>query len=409
MMNKQVLLYCFMTVPFLLSKGFMVAMNFKTLYDVSRLAAGFIIVNMYLFSRKRKFNLLDLLFITYEGFLLMNTYAHGVSIIVSMRNPYIFNNILVFMLYQIGFDDTKNFIRAQYYSFSLVVYINLLTVFMFPDGIWVADSSGSSKNWFLGYYNMHSTVYVMAIYIALIYSLAYKKFLGPLLMISAIYTSAVILQSGGTLAMLMVTGVLLIFYRKGKIFVDYWALWTVPIIFFIGIIIFQASSWGNYVYSLSEAAFSKGASFLGRARAWVWGVYYFQRSPFFGYGIIHTTNYGAESWAVHGHNLMLEILHQGGLASLSLFAALVVTSGRRLRHLKSQKLYCATLVAFAGWIINTLVEIYMTPFLMSLFVVAFRAPSVDRFLQERAETQSVTLRHVKFSRHKPLQPVPAEN
>ncbi len=342
----------------------------------------------------------------YEGFLLMNTYVHGVSIIDTMKNSYIFNNILVFMLYQVGFDDTKNFIRAQYYSFSLVVYINLLTVLMFPDGVWVAEGAGNTKNWFLGYYNTHSTLYVMAIYMALIYSLAYKKFLGPTLMISAIYTSSVILQSGGTLAMLMATGVLLIFYRKGKIFVDYWALWTVPIIFFLGIIIFQASSWGNYVYSLSEAAFSKGSSFLGRAQAWVWAVYYFQRSPIFGYGIVHATTYG---WAAHAHNMLLEILHQGGLASLSLFAILVVTSGRRLRHLKSQKLYCATLIAFAGWIIITLVEPFMTPFLMSLFVVAFRAPSVDRFLQERAETQNVTLKRVKFSRPKPLQPVPAEN
>ena len=102
----------------------------------------------------------------------------------------------------------------------------------------------------------------------------------------------------------------------------------------------------------------------------------------FGYGFVHAENYGGYSWTMHSHNLVLEILHQGGVVQLSLFALMIITAGSRLKKIKNDKLYCAISIAFIGWIIISLVEPYMTPFLMALFVVAFRAGAIEKVLQD---------------------------
>ena len=336
--------------------------------------AAVFILYQYLFSHKHKFNMLDTLFFAYEAFLIVNTFMHGLSLFDTLKSSYIFQNMIIFMLYEIGLDNSKQFIKSQLVVFLLIIMMNLATELAFPGGLYT-----SSLNWLLGYYNTHSTVYVMAILMACLYTYICKKRLAPAATVIAIYIAALLVKSGGTLAFLSVTALLLIFYRRTRLAVNYHMWWIVPIIFFCGIIVLHSSEMGRRVYALSEYAFNKGGSLLGRMEAWVYSFAEFLRNPVFGYGFVHADKYG---WAIHSHNLVLEILHQGGVVQLSLFARMIITAGSRLRKIKNDKLYCAISIAFIGWIIISLVEPYMTPFLMALFVVAFRAGAIEKVLQD---------------------------
>ncbi|MBQ7543976.1 MAG: O-antigen ligase family protein [Synergistaceae bacterium] len=377
--NKHFLMYTLMTIPFLPIGGFLEAMHIKGLVSLMKFFAAVFILYQYLFSHKHKFNMLDTVFFAYEAFLMLNTFMHGISLFETLKSGYIFSNMIIFMLYEIGFDNSKQFIRSQFTVFLLIILMNLATELAFPGGLY---ASSSPKVWLLGYYNTHSTLYVMAILMACLYAEMYRKQAGAVLTIAAIYAAALLVKSGGTLAFLSVTAVLLVFYRRTRLAVNYYMWWIVLIVFFMGIIVLHSSEIGRRVYAVSEYAFSKGGSLLGRMQAWVYSFAAFLRNPVFGYGFVHTEQYG---WAMHAHNLVLEILHQGGLVQLMLFALMIFTAGHRLRRIKNVRLYCAISTAFAGWIIISLVEPFMTPFLMALFVVAFRAGAIEKVMQNNTQ------------------------
>ncbi len=375
--NKYFLLFCLLTVPFF-DNGFV--NNYPVLdaaFKFMKISAGFVVMYLYLFHHRHSFNALDRVFFSYEALLLVSTLINRADIFRAITT--IYSNLIVFMLYEIGFDRSRQFIRSQYVCFSVIIYANLACEILFPEGMYTAPVTNYTQNWILGYYNGHTLYYMMAICMALLYSAVWRRWAGTVMMIASVYVASVLVRSGGTLAALFVVGVLLVLYTRKICPLKYHTWWLVPLVFILLIVVLRVSELSNYVYYVSSAAFGKGSSFAARLELWLKEVVYILRSPVYGHGIEsqlqRLSQYG---WGLHTHNLVFEILHQGGIIGFVLFALVVLVVGRRVRELRYKRIYCIICIAFAGWIVNTLMEPYTTPFLVALFVVGYRSTEIEQ-------------------------------
>ena len=380
--NKYFLIYCCATLPFLSQKVFLDYLGLTPVIIALRLLALLIYIFPMYWSLKNKLNQLDTLFFAYELFLMVNTLVHNGFVLDAFDKTG--NNIAVFMLYEAGLNTHyKEFIKSQFYTMALVIHINFISVLIFPGGL-----TPGSNIFFLGYYNNFSKYFIMAICMVLLYRMIYKRYFWSSLTIIAMYVTALLVHSGGLLGFLAVTALLLIRYKRRKYLGGYFTWWSFTVMFFIAIVIFSSSSFFDHVHMFVQYAFNKGASFMGRFHLWHMVLEkYIYNNPIFGYGLIafNFTNFTFEgfSWAIHTHNLVLETLYQGGLVGLTLFTLLIIMCGQRLNRLKTScRLYQIIVIAFAGWVIVTLVEPFTHPFMISLFVLAFRARELNRKLHD---------------------------
>ncbi|MBQ7155208.1 MAG: O-antigen ligase family protein [Synergistaceae bacterium] len=391
--NKYFLAYCCATLPFLNQNAFLGYFRLTSVVIVLRILVLFVYIFPMYWSLKNKLNQLDTLFFTYELFLMVNTLLQSGFTIDAFDKTG--NNIAIFMLYEAGLNTHyKQFIKSQFCTMSLIVYLNLITVIMFPTGL-----TPCNRVYFLGYYNNFSKYFIMAICMVLLYQLIYKRYFWSSLTVVAMYITAWLVHSGGLMAFLAITGVLLFRYKKSKYLGGYFTWWGFAVMFFVGIIIFNASSLTDYVRIVSQYAFNKGNSFMGRFHLWHLVIdEYIYRKPIFGYGIPSVANFnfgGGFSWAIHTHNLVLETLYQGGVVGLTLFTMLVIMCGKHLNKLKPRcDLYKIIVIGFAGWVIVTLVEPFTHPFMISLFALAFRASKLNRRIFEDIVSPKISVSRV---------------
>lgn len=114
----------------------------------------------------------------------------------------------------------------------------------------------------------------------------------------------------------------------------------------------------------------------GIANLWDRILMFVSASLFTGYGVEDGTVRELKTgfhFAMHAHNMLLEILYQGGIVNILLWIGIVVIAGRKLyqyRYTSESKLIAT---AFLGWCIATLVEPFTSPFLMGMFVIAYHS------------------------------------
>ena len=227
-----------------------------------------------------------------------------------------------------------------------------------------------NKCYFLGYYNNHSMYYIPALLFAWLYAFETKKYLRALIMTVVVWISAFLVWAGGTLvALAIMTSVFIITIKKPIKTCNYFSFWTIHFIFLISIFVLN---FGGLITRISNDILNKGRSFDARIALWIKYIALIKNKWLTGHGVwdvAYRENQVGTYWGMHAHNMILEIMYKGGLVYLTLFATLVIVSGRNLKY----DVYNDQVVsiAFLGWIICTLVEPFVGPFLMGMFLIAY--------------------------------------
>ena len=81
-------------------------------------------------------------------------------------------------------------------------------------------------------------------------------------------------------------------------------------------------------------------------------------------------------WAMHAHNMLLELLYQGGIINIILWTIIIAVAGKPVYQYRNTTESKIIAIGFLGWCIATLVEPFTTSFLMGMFVIAYRSNSV---------------------------------
>lgn len=311
-----------------------------------------------------------------QGYVLVNTFIqHGDVKTFTKESIYI---LAIAMLYDV-FISEESFIESQVFCFELLTYINLLTILMFPDGLYTVENVVSlryvwkaSKYWFLGFYNTFTEFYIpgLTFMFVLTYQRNQKKRAALFLM--AIVSSLLLVKSGGNLLAMFIMIFVYFFFRKYTKIFNYLNYWMIQLVFLVFVFFYNIQS--HFEWLLVDILHKKH-SLNDRIILWKRIIGFIQQRLIFGYGYengnLRSIKYGIGAWARYAHNSFLEIIYQGGLVYLILFALLVFAAGKKAMKDKDNNMVAIISCAFLGWSVQSMVDAYFTPFLIGMFVVLF--------------------------------------
>ena len=311
----------------------------------------------------------------------------------------LFSIFSVVFLYDSTDDNPKVFLSALLFCFEIAIYINFITILLFPKGMYRPAETQlfiTNLNYFLGYYNNLDQYFTPALVTAWLYAELTGKRLRTLIMTAVVGVSALLLWSGGILLSIF-TMFLLYAYMYMKVglprLVHYTTCWLIHPVFFASIILLKLQL--NF-YWLIDGVLHKWNSLLTRMELWNKLIILISDYPIFGHGVLSPLNRERESgfyFAIHAHNMLLEILYQGGLIYFVLFTALVICAGRELLLYRNTKVAQILTIGFLGWCIHSTVEPYITSFLMGMFVLACKCGLFESAAESRRKLEKASDSH----------------
>ena len=296
--------------------------------NIWRLVTFGIIMVQLLFV-KRKASLISALLIAQQMFLLLVTVINGQEVYACVLS--VFSVISVVLFYDYNAYDREVFLSSQLFCFELMIYINLVTELLYPNGMYVLNSSlfRADRNWFLGFYNNHTQYYIPALMFAWLYYKSTGKKLRTFALTAGIFVSAFIVWSGGVLTALFGMAFAYIFLKNHTRLFHYYTYWLVHFAFILFVIVMKLQ---NLFRWLIDDILGKWGSLMARMELWTRVRKQILEAPLIGHGIVDGTVRELKSgfnWAMHAHNLLLEILYQGGVINLILWTVIVIAGGWR--------------------------------------------------------------------------------
>lgn len=334
------------------------------LFNGARVLSFAIVLVWYVFIRKKVSKIITMMIIM-EVFLLINTYSQGGDVYGYL--VIFFSTISIAILYDMVEDKKETFVSAQLFCYEILIYINFITEILFPGGMYQAFYN--HDNFFLGYYNGHDKYFLPALMFAFLYKYMTGRKMRAYTLTVVIYVSALLVWSGGILVELFGMAIVYIFFKNKTRMFNFLNYWLINVLFFIFIIVLKFQ---NLFRWLIEDILHKWRALEGRMRVWQVEIESIKRVPIWGYGLEFSTQrvlrYG---WAVHAHNLLLEILHQGGIIYLTLFFLIIIIAGKDIMENKNREPSKIISIAVLGWCIHGLVEPPTGALYIGILVIAY--------------------------------------
>ena len=336
-------------------------------YDVLQILAGLCIGICYLAEivRKRRINPIVALVAVYYGILILSTLLNqGDMKGILLRSANFV--IICMMLDLIAVYNPKGLISSLLIVLEAMVYLNLVTILIFPEGLYASDYF--SAYWFLGYKNQMINVMLPAACFGMIrYHMEtegkleknWKAWIRAFILILTTVLSAVLVHSG---ASILITGAMLIFLLFQGCFVDklfnFRNYLILNILLFFVIVIFRIQ---NLFAFLIEDILHKNLTLTGRTVIWDRTLELIGEKPILGHGVPfyedRKLQYAIETkWinkaaGLHAHDRFLETLYRGGIVLLIHYLAILLTTNHYL--MKFRKLKGAKIIAFTLFVYLT--------------------------------------------------------
>jgi len=378
-LDKDILKFILLSLPLFNVAYFNEVDSVRKIYRLLMLIVIAILFAPDIGEGLRKFKYMYLSILLLVSFPVLVTGVNGGDIKATINNA--ISIIAVIAVYTYGSKNWGKFIIAQYYLFEFFIYLNLLSEILFPGGLWVEEASGYTKNWLLGYYNTHTIYFIPALLMAYLYYRIQHNH-RPVYMTIAILISAFKLDSGGVKGTLLIMMITFVFFKRYWKMFNYFSYWLLQVVFLI-VVVFLSNS--NFFGEVVEKLFQKKLSFYARVDVWNSAIRYILQSPVWGYGVEDTAQVQEKlGWATHAHNLILQLLYQGGLLYLLLFICLIALAGAKIYKLRKTEIAQVMSIAFLGWAVDTITEPYITPFLVGMFVLAYDCNGINAVCGDKA-------------------------
>lgn len=265
-------------------------------------------------------------------------------------------------------------LRSLNFLFEIFVYINLITIIIYPGGMYVSSLTGYYENWLLGYDNLHIFTILLAITFSILYSYTkHSKISIRSILCIIVCILSVLLRWSGTAVMSIIFVLIYLLFgkyiRKIRIFnIKTYSL--VSIASFVGIVICNVQ---NLFISFITNFLKKDITFTGRTYIWNYIMKYIEKKPLLGYGI-EQTNYRYNKsvlWrSYHAHNEFLEISYLGGFFLLLIFLIILWIIVKNLFSCRKTKESSFISWMFLILMIVMLTEVYTISLLFLFIIIA---------------------------------------
>lgn len=362
------LLFVILILPYFKPDSFQfIAPALDNIFDLWKLVSLALTLVLYIYNRKISKIVIAVIF--YELALFFSTLLNYGDYWRSFR---MIGEVIAFcMIIELGIcHNLRLLLKVIVFLLGALCLINLGTILLFPDGMY---RTIYSKNWFLGYDNVHSLYVLPLICVFLVYSaIRNKNRKWPVLLfaLSVYITWSASAVVGVTIFLLML---FIEKFRATKLFnIKFYII--LNIILFFGFVIFRVQDIFSF---LIEDILGKNITFTGRTAIWDSGLYWFSQSPVIGCGILNANIEILRLGAIHCHNYFLQILYQGGILAFVFFVIIIALVVRPLNKCRTSRVSYYLSAALLCFMLMFQVEAfqYSTTF-FGLIILSYHAEKI---------------------------------
>lgn len=351
-------------------------------YIIDYLAFGLSTLIILLYIINLKFNKSSIALLMFLAFLFITTLiSKTASLSIFFKSFIKFFAIAFYLDWTIKYNP-KSVIKGVYYSLYIVVFINFITILLYPDGMYAASYK---LNWFLGYDNTHIFWYIPALVLALInLKINNKKISIDCLVLFLAVSYSVYYCFSANSVVAYTLFIILIFTMKYTNKIEWMNAKIYFLIFLFLFFFFVIFRVQNIFSWLIVGILDKDLTFTGRTIVWDNAIQLIKKNLLLGYGVedplIISSKLGNAHF-VHAHNTILDVLYKGGIVSFIPFFIYMYMSILSLYKNRNNKI--AKIISFGVFalLIMMIFEARENAFgFYILFSVAFNVDSLcDKF------------------------------
>lgn len=280
------------------------------------------------------------------------------------------------ILFALMLDKNPKALLSATKVLDIYVYINLLTMLIFPKGIYIVTNE---PHWFLGYKNILSRIMLPIICLALVRAYYFFGRIKLSTVILIVCAAATIIIAGSVTALIgfaVFALFLILFHRKTtlpKIFSLFTGLFVTAAAFLV-LILFNVQ---NYFSFIIETVLGRDLTLTNRIAVWQMALNKISHKLIAGYGYLSGNQYvemfGRDTYT-HPHNYYLYILMTGGILLAIILIMGYFYANRVLRRSISavpSKIIMFTLIAFL--IMGIAESLVSTALMYPILVLAMNA------------------------------------
>ena len=369
---------------------------------------GYYLLTYY--TNNKRSRVVDLV-ILYHVYLVLVTIFQGGEIDTAVMDSCMFIGLSIL---------TDRAMRTRpHFLFSKLMYLldaevifNLLTMFLFPNGLYRTDYF--SHNYFLGYDNQMINVIIPTVLLAFMYveTKARGSFLHLIVMSVVVLTSIVKAWSGASLVIVAIVYLLLLFKFKDNTNVfNMRNYFIVNVVLFFVLVVFRLQELFDY---LIVVVLQKDLTMTGRVYTWSRAIDFILKNPIFGYGI-EEQSYRASKMALrqyfavsarsaifpglHANNRFLETAYRGGIILLVIYIAMLLIVVKKL--MKNKKLSSAKILAVVlfAYLTGMLTEFYRLSYMFfPMMVMAENIELIEESIKSYSKAYSAPGLRFKLKR-----------
>jgi len=340
-----------------------------------RVLSFIITVFLYIKSRKKASNALWT-FVGLQSIILLSTVINGQPIYGFIAENLL--QIAVFMLIGMACTSAGILIKALFVIGELLVYSNLITVILFPRGLYSTPIAGFQSCWLLGYKNTALCFYLVFLLICAFVAYYEKKNYKAYILAGAILISVIITRASA--GIISVTAFLVLWYlidRKNVKIINSYTLVLINVALFFFVTVFRGYKLFDF---LIEDVLNESLSLSGRTYIWDRVYELIAEKPVLGWGRMteeYLLSISKVKDCLNAHNLILQYLLTGGIVALVLYCGFnyyILKKLYKYRANYTSKILSAILFAYYASIV---VEANPNPLNFILFAIA---DNIDQFL-----------------------------
>lgn len=316
----------------------------------------------------------------FYGAILLSTALNRGNILVFIYDNYASFSLCI--LFALMLKKNPKILLKSTKVFDIFVYINLITMLIFPKGLYVITNE---PHWFLGYKNIMSRIMLPIICLALIraYYFFGKLKINTIILLICVVITLILAGSATALVGFSVFALFLFFFHhKTKKLPGFFTLLSGLIVTVTAFLLLFLFNFQKYFSFLIESILGKDLTLTNRVAVWQMALEKISYKPFLGYGYLSSSEYvemfGRATYT-HPHNYFLYIFMTGGIL---LAAILFIGFFNANKTLKSSidtiysKIIMFTLIAFL--VMGITESLVSTVLLYPILILAMNADKLKK-------------------------------
>ena len=369
-MLKKEFLYLFLIFPFFEPQLFKEFREIDNIFSVYKIIA--FCIGVYLCIKSRKISKILILIYFYQMTFFIST-IYNTGDLKKLLGPMV-SVLAMSTITEVGLKKLGiNYIKLLNYLLFSFLIINLITVLIYPSGI--TQNFNLTPVYFLGIDNRFVFMMLPSITISILYSiLKYNKIIYStwLVLIITIFTLVYVWSVGALLGIITMIFYLFIASFASKItkLLNYSSMILSVIIGNILIIFVKIQ---EYFEKFIVEVLKKDITLSGRTILWEKTIRLLENKLIVGRGILSNefliNYYKGNS---HPHNLILNILLQGGIIALIIYMCILFLLGKKIKKIKNGKIRGLFSIIIFVILFLSIVDTFDVGIVYLLFIIIYR-------------------------------------